>query len=83
LEHFDEKLDQFLIERTVGQFFPDAMLGHHEVADNPIANIFKMVDPDNDIFVILNETFHFAPISKEVAQILVAIDHNSGRLPVP
>jgi hypothetical protein len=74
LEHFDERLDDFLIQNDVGYFMPQAMVDSHEIADDPLAKIFKLVDPEKHIFVILNEKFAFAELSREAARILMLAD---------
>ena len=43
LEHFDERLDLFLLEDDTGIFFPSAIIGGHELADEPTPRIFKLV----------------------------------------
>ncbi|MDJ0931650.1 hypothetical protein [Breoghania sp.] len=59
LEHFDERLDKFLLEHEAGHYFPSALVGHHKLADEPTAKIFKLVGPFAGTFVILNEKFSF------------------------
>jgi hypothetical protein len=70
LEHFDERLDEFLLENDTGHFFPDPMVGDHKLADDPAARIFKLVDPGQQYFVILSEKHGFAPIIEEVDRVL-------------
>ena len=74
LEHFDERLDKFLIKNGTGMFFPDAMIGDSDLADDQMGLIFKLVDPDKEVFVILGEKYPFAGIRKEVKQILSTAD---------
>lgn len=61
-EHFDERLDMFLLEETSGCFFPQAILNSHDLADEPIGKIFKLIDTDKDCIVIFNEKFFFREI---------------------
>ena len=70
LEHFDERLDEFLLQETAGHFFPTAIVDSHEIADEPTAEVFKLVDPNTGIFVLLNEKFNFSKIRAEVARVL-------------
>ena len=69
-EHFDEDLDRFLLEDVSGYIFPSPMVGDHELADNAIGHIFKLVDPKHGICVLLGERFEFRPIRQEVKRIL-------------
>jgi hypothetical protein len=69
LEHFDERLDDYLLENDAGYFFPGPMINDHELADDPTGNIFKLVDPDASCFVLLGDKHFFAPIRKEVFRI--------------
>ncbi len=70
LEHFDEKLDEFLLLEEAGHFFPTAIVHSHEIADEPTSKFFKLVDPDAEIFVLLNEKFEFSKVGLEISRIL-------------
>lgn len=70
LEHFDERLDEYLLWNEAGHFFPDARVDSHELADEMIGHIFKLVDPTHQIFVVLGQKFYFQPIRREVERIL-------------
>ncbi|SFJ53738.1 hypothetical protein [Bradyrhizobium sp. cf659] len=70
LEHFDERLDEYLLWNDAGYFFPDAAVDSHELADEAIGHIFKLVDPCRQIFVVLGQKFYFDPIRREVDRIL-------------
>jgi hypothetical protein len=70
LEHFDERLDEYLLWNDAGYFFPDAIVDSHELADESIGHIFKLVDPSRQFFVVLGKKFHFEPIRREVQRIL-------------
>ena len=61
-EHFDERLDFYLLEDHSGYFFPNAMLESHSLADESIGNIFKLIDPDSDCIVLFNEKFFFKSV---------------------
>ncbi|MBZ5672320.1 MAG: hypothetical protein LAO04_21690 [Acidobacteriia bacterium] len=69
LEHFDERLDSYLLKQDCGYFFPDAMIGDLEAADNPVGHLFKLVDPDRACFVLLGEAHYFGALRKEVERI--------------
>lgn len=83
LEHFDERLDHFLLLNDAGYFFPAPMMDDHALADDPMSRIFKLVDPTNGYFVVLNEKYCFKPLSSEVRRILASAQKMSGggRLP--
>ena len=70
LEHFDERLDEYLLTYDAGYFFPAPMIGSHTLADEPVGRIFKLVDSDNNVIVILGQKCHFRPIKGEVERIL-------------
>lgn len=68
-EHFDERLDEFLLDSDSGFFLPDCHKGSHTAADGPIAKIFKLIDTETDCLVLLNEKYFFLPIIDEVQAI--------------
>ncbi|MEB3288232.1 MAG: hypothetical protein VKJ04_12130 [Vampirovibrionales bacterium] len=83
-EHFDENLDQFLLQNDSGYFFPGPMVGEHVLADEEIGHIFRLVDPAHNICVLLGKKFQFLPIREEVHRILLralAMDKEGCRLP--
>ena len=43
LEHFDERLDDFLLKDPVGYFFPGPSVQSHEIADEAPGQIFRLV----------------------------------------
>lgn len=45
-EHFDEKFDTLLLSHIGGYFFPNPIIGSHELADDPVGKIFKLLAPD-------------------------------------
>jgi hypothetical protein len=83
LEHFDERLDNFLLENDAGYFFPEPMLGDFRVAKEKVGKIFKLVDPECAVVVILNEAFDYGPIIDEVDRIAAELRGmvTTGRLP--
>jgi hypothetical protein len=85
-EHFDEDLDAFLLENDVGYFFPGALVASHELANDEMGNIFKLVDPKHSICVLLGEKYEFGHIRQEVNRIHEAaldMDASGGRLIQP
>lgn len=82
-EHFDEDLDQFLLEDRAGHFFPRPLVEDQTLADETIGHIFKLVDPKHSICVLLGQKFEFRPIRSEVQRILsraLELDDQGGRL---
>jgi hypothetical protein len=69
-EHFDEALDRFLLRDPSGVFFPGAIVGNHELADEAVGNIFKLLDPSCNVCVILGEKFEYRPIIEAVRKVL-------------
>ena len=67
LEHFDERLDAYMLKDTAGLFFPTAIVGDHKLADDPTGHIFKLVDPEVHCFVLFGEKFFFGNLRKEVS----------------
>lgn len=85
-EHFDEDLDTFLLTERVGHFFPGSLVGDHHLADDQLGQIFKLVDPDQQICVLLGEKYEFGRMRDEVQRILAAalsMDRHGARLPNP
>ncbi len=68
-EHFDERLDVYLIEKVSGMFFPMSQVGSHLEADSPINRVFKLLDPEEECLVLMGDKYFFAPIRDEVVRI--------------
>ncbi|MDO6721618.1 hypothetical protein Q4575_19645 [Psychrosphaera sp. 1_MG-2023] len=68
-EHFDEKLDIYVLSHDAGYFFPSPILGDHSLADEAIGKIFKLIDPTNECLVLLGNKYFFRPIRDEVERI--------------
>ena len=82
-EHFDEDLDKFLMGDPVGYFFPTPLVDDHELADDKLGNIFKLVDPIRGVCVLLGEKYEFESIRAEVKRVLAKarmMDEAGGRL---
>jgi hypothetical protein len=78
LEHYDERLDEFLLGDCVGIILPEPIIGPVDLANDPVGRIFKLLDPDQGVFVILGESFQFHPIIAEVGRILERAYELSG-----
>ncbi len=86
LEHFDEKLDVYLLQHDAGAFFPTALIGSVALASDPTGHIFKLVDPQTSTFVIFGDAYEFGPLRAEVERVrglAVEMGSNGSRLPQP
>lgn len=70
LEHFDERLDQYLLEDHVGYFFPSPIVGDSRMAEDQLGHIFRLVDPDREVFVLLGQSYEFGPIRQEILDVM-------------
>ncbi len=69
LEHFDERLDLYLLANDAGTFFPAAMIGDSGMASDPAGHVFKLVDPVLSHFVCMGEVFYYGELDAEVTRI--------------
>ena len=86
LEHFDERLDTYLLSSDAGQYAPLPRIGSAKGLPAPGIHIFKLVDPDALEFVILDRKFHFGSVREEASTILAKareMSHAGDRLPRP
>ncbi len=82
-EHFDERLDIYLLKNDAGMFFPSSKIGSHTLADDPTGHIFKLLDIDAECLVLMGEKYFFSPIRDEVKRIALAAkgaDKDGARL---
>ena len=69
-EHFDEKMDIFLLNTMSGLFYPMPVIQSHlSIEKEQIGKYFKLLDIDAKCLVLLNEKFFFENIQKEVTKI--------------
>jgi len=83
LEHYDEYLDRFLAQHQVGHFFPGPMVASAALADDQLGNIFRLVDPQTEEFVLLGSKHAFGPMRKAVQEVFSQAQtmmNNGGRL---
>lgn len=86
LEHFDERLDQYLLVSDAGRYMPLPRVGDSDGLPNGVDHIFKLVDPEREVFVMLDQRFEFGPIRGEAVRIMVAardMSRNGDRLTKP
>lgn len=83
-EHFDERLDRYLLHVDAGIMLPGCIVESHEISDDPLGHTFKVLDPAAECLVLLGERFFYGAIRDEVARVhhlAVEADRNGGRLP--
>jgi hypothetical protein len=68
-EHFDERLDEYLLRNNVGHFFPNAVVGAFKRSDEVPSHIFKLIDPIAGTCVILGEEFEYKHIFQETKRV--------------
>lgn len=84
LEHFDERLDRYLLSSDAGQYIPLPRVGDSRGLPASGIHVFKLVDHALQQFVVLDRTFAFAPIRQEATRILLAareMSKTGDRLP--
>lgn len=70
LEHFDERLDEYLLGDIVGCIFPGPIVDDANLADDRMGHIFRLADPRNQAFVLLGQKHFFGEIRLEVERIV-------------
>lgn len=83
-EHFDERLDLYLLLAAGGLVFPEPIIDTHELADDPLGHVFKLLDPETECLVLLGQKHFYGPISAEVRRVhdqATTFSENGGRLP--
>lgn len=83
LEHFDERLDTFLLGDIVGYIFPGPMVGSANLADDALGHIFRLVDPESETFVLFGTKYPFGPLRDAVATVYhlaASLAGHGGRL---
>jgi len=83
IEHFDERLDKYLLENHVGTFFPEDVDYLPPESEVPL-HVFKGFYVQPEIFVLLGTPYKMAPVVDEMLRIhgaLQASVQNGYRLP--
>ena len=82
LEHFDERLDTFLLQDLVGYLFPGPLVGAASLSEDALGQIFRLVDPAAQIFVLVGQEYEFGPMRGAVDDILEKLAPcEGGRFP--
>lgn len=83
LEHFDERLDEFLVEDHYGHFFPAPMVDDASLSEETIGHIFRLVDPMASQFVLLGKQYSFGElreVAKDIERKAFQKSRSGGRL---
>lgn len=83
LEHFDERLDDFLVDDHFGYFFPGPMVDDASLSEETIGHIFRLVDPKTSNFVLLGTAYSFKELREMAETIEIKASEKSesgGRL---
>jgi hypothetical protein len=62
-----------MLSHMAGHFFPNPIIGSHELADDPVDKIFKLIDPEAKCLVLLGKKLFFAPLKNEVERIFSGV----------
>ncbi len=68
-EHYDERLDRYLLKIQAGYIFPSCLLKSHTLADKKNAYIFKLLDTEAQCLVLLGQKYFFKNVKDEVSNI--------------
>jgi hypothetical protein len=71
LEHFDERLDKYLLTSGAGEYAPVPRIGDSEGLPDGANHVFKLVDPSRSTFLILDVKLQFGGIREEAARVLL------------
>lgn len=83
VEHFDEKLDDYLKENFAGAFYPD-FIGSKNDCENQVSHFFRAFFIDEWKFHVLGKESNLVPIINElirIHQLLEKYRDQGGRLP--
>ena len=78
LEHFDERLDDYLVKLDAGYIFPTSIVGDHTLADEQPGHFFRLVDPVACCFVIFNQKYWYAEIREELDSLMTKFEPDSS-----
>lgn len=80
IEHFDEKLDAFLLQGNVGYFHPEPIVDKVESVESDLVHVFRFVDPEKEKCILLGQEYSFTSIRGEISHVLNGIERmkNNG-----
>ena len=83
IEHFDERLDDYLSDGLVGYIFPEFVAPRPQ-EEGVRGHFFRAYFIDCGVFRLLDAEYEIEPIAREIQRIstlLIEADKNGGRLP--
>ena len=69
LEHFDERLDDFLLKDPVGVCIPDPIISSDDISKSEADHLFKHLNPQMKTAVILGKSYEYGGIMDEIHKI--------------
>lgn len=73
LEHFDERLDEYLKNEVFGMILPDYVGNSFKQGQGPKGHLFRAFFVDTQCFVLFNEPFHLPPLLEALYKIAQAL----------
>lgn len=73
LEHFDERLDDWVLTGPVGPVIATPIVAEFAMAESEVGHVFKLIDPESDTAVLLGKTYKFDELSREVCRIALGL----------
>lgn len=83
MEHYDEKLDNFLLREPVGPIVPGPIVNSSLLSREELGHVFQLVDPVRGVAIILGKSYNYLAIKAEILKVLyfaVQKDARGGRL---
>lgn len=68
-EHFDERIDTYLLNNHSGVFLPQGQIGNYKQIDEALEHIFMLLDIENECLILMGEKYFFSDIHIEVSKI--------------
>lgn len=82
-EHFDEKLDEYLLQVDFGYFFPTSMIKDITILKKEGGHFFKVLDVEKQLMGLMGDVYFFGKIKNEVELVYQKanyMDQSGGRL---
>ncbi|WP_155806002.1 hypothetical protein [Erythrobacter litoralis] len=74
LEHHDERIDRWIAFDPVGPIIPGPIFASHTITDEQLGHAFKVIDRDEEVYVVMGKKFKYAPLSHAIAEICLRED---------
>lgn len=69
IEHYDEKLDLFLLHDPSGPIVVTPIISCERIEDEPVGHVFQFIDPVYEHAIILGQKFSFEGLHKELKEL--------------